>query len=428
MKKKYIIYTLLFIIIAAAAYFFFWGRSDKETKYIFAELQHGDISNTITSTGTLEALKTIDVGTQVSGRIDKIFVDYNSNVKKGQLLAVLDTTALSLQVSDAQSNLEKAKAQYDMASSQYERDKTLYEKGFLSELDFINSKTTRETSLSDFHSSQTALQRAQTNLNYAYIYSPISGTIISKNVEEGQTVAASLSTPTLFQIAENLSNMQILAAVDESDIGQIEIGQDAEFTVQAYPEKKFSGKVTQIRLNSEVVQNVVNYTVVVNAQNKDILLLPGMTATIDFYVEQKNNVLMVPNSALAFKPTDEMLAQLKTEMQNKYPDSLKNKYNNSANRNFNQGPGMNNPSKNNSSGKNKNMGRVWYLDENGKLKVNMVVLGLSDGKKTEIVSGKNLKEGMKVITGIENNDTNTTNNSNVLNQNQGLPRGIRRGF
>ena len=426
MKKKYIIYLIILIIVVAGSYFFFWGNSVKTAQYTFAEIQRGDISNTITSTGTLGALKTIDVGTQVSGKIDKIFVDYNFNVKRGQLLAVLDTTSLSLQVNDAQSNLEKAKAQYDKASSGYERDKALFDKGFLSELDYINSKTTLETSLSDYHSSQTALKRAKTNLNYAYIYSPISGTIISKNVEEGQTVAASLSTPTLFQIAEDLSNMQILAAVDEGDIGQIKIGQHAEFTVQAYPDKKFTGKVVQIRLNSEVVQNVVNYTVVINADNKDNLLLPGMTATIDSYVEQKNNVLMVPNSALAFRPTDEMLAELNKEMQNRFPDSLRNRFNNSAN-NFNRGMGMNQQN-NIGFGRNKNIGRVWYLDNNGKLKVSMVVSGISDGKRTEIVSARSLKEGMKVITSVENNDEANTNNTNVFNPNQGFAPGMRRGF
>jgi HlyD family secretion protein len=411
MKKKYIIYLIALIVIAGGSYFFFWGSPDKETKYVFAEIQRGDVSNTITSTGTLEALKTIDVGTQVSGRIDQIFVDFNSNVKKGQLLAVLDTTSLALQVSDALSNLEKAKAQYNKATAQFDRDKSLFDKGFLSELDYINSKTTLESSLSDYHSSQTALQRSRTNLGYAYIYSPISGIIINRNVEEGQTVAASLSTPTLFQIAENLSNMQILASVDEGDIGQIKIGQDAEFTVQAYPDKKFTGKVTQIRLNSEVVQNVVNYTVVVNAENVKNQLLPGMTATIDFYVSQKNNALLVPNSALSFQPTEEMLTEFRNEMASRFPDSLRNRFNNSPNRNFGQG-GMNFGNR----GFGKNIGRVWYFDENGKLRLGMFMSGLSDGKKTEIASSRNLKEGMKVITGIDNpGEESTTSSRNILN-------------
>ncbi len=413
MKKKYIIYLIILIVIAGGSYFFFSGNSDKEIKYVFAELQRGDINNTITSTGTLEALKTVDVGTQVSGRIDKIFVDFNSNVKKGQLLAVLDTTSLSLQVRDAQSSLEKAKAQYDNASTQYDRDKGLFDKGFLSELDYINAKTTLESSLSDYHSSQTALQRTQTNLNYAYIYSPINGTIISRNVEEGQTVAASLSTPTLFQIAENLANMQILASVDEGDIGQIKIGQDAEFTVQAYPEKKFKGKVTQIRLNSEVVQNVVNYTVVVNAENINNQLLPGMTATLDFYVQQKDNVLLVPNAALSFQPTEEMLTEFRKEMESRFPDSLRNRFNNSPNMSPGQG-GMNFGGR--GFGAFKNMGRVWYFDDSGKLRISMIRTGLSDGKKTEIVSSRDLKEGMKVITGADNGETgsNTTTPRNIL--------------
>ena len=423
MKKKIIIYGIIVAGLLVIAYFLFIKRDNQALKFTFAEIKKGDISNTITSTGTLDALKTVDVGTQVSGKIDKIFVDYNSNVKKGELLAILDTTNLSLAVSDAESNLLKTQAQYEQAKAQNDQNKILYNKGFMSELDYITSKTNLETALSNLQSAKTALERAKTNLTYAYIYSPINGKVINKNVEEGQTVAASFSSPTLFEIAENLSNMQILASVDESDIGQIKVGQKAKFSVQAYPNKEFTGKVVQIRLNSQVVQNVVNYTVVINADNKNNLLLPGMTATIDFYVEQKNNVLLIPNAALRFQPTADMLTEYQKESNSGnsskagFPDSMRSRFRRTNGSNFGQNFG----SGQNSFSANRSFGRVWYFDNSGKLKMAMAVLGLNDGKNTEIVRSRNLKDGMNVITGIQNS---TETNSNIQGRN--FPRGFGR--
>ncbi len=429
MKKKVIIYSLILAGLLVVVYFLFIKDDAAAPKFTFAELKNGDISNTITSTGTLDALKTVDVGTQVSAKIDKIFVDYNSNVRKGELLAILDTTNLSLAVNDAQSNLIKAQAQYEQAKAQNDNNKVLFDKGFMSELDYITSKTNLETAVANLQSAKTSLERSKTNLTYAYIYSPINGKVINKNVEEGQTVAASFSSPTLFEIAENLSNMQILASVDESDIGQIKVGQEAKFSVQAYPNKDFTGKVVQIRLNSQVVQNVVNYTVVINAENKNNLLLPGMTATIDFYVEQKNGILMVPNAALRFQPTADLLAEYQKETantdsssKNNIPDSLRSRFrrmgNGNLGQNFGKGQGSNNA-------KNRSFGRIWYLDENGKLKMAMAALGLTDGKNTEIVHSRSLKDGMKVITGIQS--TEVSNNSGSA-PNQNLTRGLRRAF
>jgi HlyD family secretion protein len=424
MKKKNIILGLSGIVVIVLTYFIFFYQGQEEEKLTFAEITRGDLNNTITSTGTLSAISTVDVGTQVSGKIDKIFVDYNSNVKKGQILAILDTIPLALQVRDANSNLEKTQAQYEQASAQFDRNKVLYEKGFLSELDFISSKTSLETALSDYHSAETALQRAKTNLSYAYIYSPIRGKIINKSVEEGQTVAASFSAPVLFQIAEDLSKMQILASVDESDIGQIKVGQETKFTVQAYPDKQFSGYVVQIRLNSQVVQNVVNYTVVVHADNKDNMLLPGMTATIDFYVEQKNNVLLLPNAALKFQPSEQMIKEFNKDIQNRkqnLPDSSINKFRQQFRGNFK-------PQGNRSLEQiaPRNVGKVWYKDENGKLRMSTAILGITDGIKTEIVRSKDLKEGMKLITGLESSEQTETNSGNLLNPNRHFSP--RRGF
>jgi HlyD family secretion protein len=428
MKKKTIIISVILVVIIILLYFLFFNTGSKgENKFIFAQITRGDLSTTITSTGTLQAVTTVDVGTQVSGKIDKILVDFNYHVKKGQLLAVLDTTNLALQVSNAITGLQKAQATYEVTKATFERDSTLYLKNYMSELDYITSKTNYQTAIANLVSARSSLGQAKTNLGYAYIYSPINGVIINRNVEEGQTVAASLSAPTLFTIAEDLSKMQILANVDESDIGQIKDGQYAQFTVEAYPDKKFNGKVFQIRLNSAVISNVVNYTVVVNADNNEGLLLPGMTATIDFYVEQRNNVLMIPNAALRFQPTDEMKAEYTSriqEEQTKLPDSLKQKF-----RSFENRSGMQNQFNLSTSSSKNSRGTFWYVDESGIPKMSFATLGLTDGKNTEIIKSKVLKDGMEVITGLETaDDSQPTQNQNIFSPNRNMPRGVRRGF
>lgn len=426
MKKKIITGS----VIAAALliiYFIFFNSSSADTdKFTFAQIKRGDLSTTITSTGTLQAVTTVDVGTQVSGRIDKLLVDFNSDVRKGQLLAILDTTNLALQVRNAVAGLQKAKAQYDLSKAQFERDQSLYDKQFLSELDYVNSKSNYMTAEANLTSAKTTLSQAKTNLGYAFIYSPIKGRIINRNVEEGQTVAASLSAPTLFTIAEDLAKMQILADVDESDIGQIKVGQEAKFNVQAYPDKNFTGKVVQIRLGSTVVSNVVNYVVVINADNDEGLLLPGMTATIDFYVEQKNNVLMIPNAALRFQPTDKMVADYNAKIQKEranQPDSIKEKYQTSGSR-----MGGSNGSRGNGSTGSRKAGTFWFIDGNGNPQMGFAVLGLTDGKNTEIVKSRNAAEGMQVVIGLQTASDPQTPNSNILSPNRNIQRGFRRGF
>jgi len=425
MKKKAIIISLVIIGLALIAYFFFFQGDEKTTKFTFAEITRGDLSVIISSSGTIQAIKTVDVGTQVSGKIDRLLVDFNSQVKRGQLLAVLDTVVLAASVRDAQSSLDRAKAQYDQAVAVHERNKQLFDKSFMNEVDFIASKTNVQVLLAGLKSAQTALERAKLNLGYAYLYSPISGTIINRSVEQGQTVAASLSAPTIFTIAEDLSSMRILTNVDESDIGQIKEGQKVQFTVQAFSDKKFDGVVTQIRLNPNVVSNVVNYVVVVNAENKDKLLLPGMTATVDFYVDFREKVLLLPNIALRFQPTEEMTAEFTKnrakELAN-LPDSVKQRMQaQGGGRQFGSGMG----GSGNGGGRRKGMNRVWYLDENNKLQMSMVFAGLTDGKNTEIVRGRNLKEGMKIISGIiEANAPVQTTSSNPFNP---TPQGGNRG-
>ncbi|MBI5729596.1 MAG: efflux RND transporter periplasmic adaptor subunit [Ignavibacteriales bacterium] len=440
MKKKAIIISSAIIGLLIVAYFLFFRGDEKKTKFSYAEITKGDLNVLISSTGTLQAIKTVEVGTQVSGRIDRLLVDFNSQVRKGQLLAVLDTVVLAATVRDAQANLDRAMALYEQAVAVHERNKQLFEKKFMNEVDFIASRTNVQTLLASQKSAVTSLERAKLNLGYAYIYSPISGTIINRSVEQGQTVAASLSAPTIFLIAEDLSSMRILANVDESDIGQIKMGQKVQFTVQAHSGKRFDGEVTQIRLNPNVVQNVVNYTVVVQADNKERLLLPGMTATVDFYVDFRENVLLVPNVALRFQPTDEMTEEYKKNLEKQMaslPDSVKNRMQQFGGGQFNPGAmgggngggqfnmGM---SGGNSSGRRRNVARLWYYDENNKLQMSMAMLGLTDGKKTEIVRGRNIKEGIKIISGIIETETPAaTSGTNPFNPQQG-GNPMRRGF
>lgn len=438
MKKKVIIISSIVIGLLLAGYFLFFKGDTASTKFSFAQVTKGDLNVLISSTGTLQAVKTVEVGTQVSGKIDKLFVDFNSSVRKGQLLAVLDTVVLAAAVRDAQASLDKAKAQYNQAVAVHERNKQLYEKKFMNEVDFIASKTNVETLLANLKSAQTALERAQLNLGYAYIYAPISGTIINRAVEQGQTVAASLSAPTLFTIAEDLSNMWILASVDESDIGQIKVGDKTKFTVQAYANKTFDGEVIQIRLNPNIVSNVVNYTVVVKAENKDKLLLPGMTATVDFYVDYRHDVLLVPNVALRFQPTDAMMEEYRKNMEKEMaslPDSIKKKFQlrQGGQSQFGQGGMGGGQFVGGSFGNNggngnrrRNMNRLWYLDDKGSLKMSPVMIGLTDGKNTEIVRGRNITEGMKVISSVTEEATSQSGGS-VFNPQQGGPR-FGRGF
>lgn len=436
MKKKYLIYGIIAVAVFVTAFLLFSNGDSQESKFNFVEVKKGKITNTITSSGALEALSTVEVGTQVSGRIAKLYVDFNDEVRKGQLLALIDTTLLAAQVRDQQALLERTRAQYNEALAKHERNKRLFEKKFISELDFITSQTQIESALASLKSAEFALEKAKTNLEYAFITAPISGKIINRNVEQGQTVAASLSAPTLFTMIEDLSSMRILVNVDEGDIGQIKIGQRVQFTVQSFQDKKFDGEVSQIRLSPQTIQNVVNYTVVVKADNKEKLLLPGMTATVDFFVAEKDDVLIVPNVALRFTPPDELMAEYTKRMEEQIknmPDSLKNR---GMGMGFGQmgsgsgnGGGMNFMRGNQQgSGRNRNFGRVWYLDDDGKLQMGMVFLGISDGKNSEIVRSRNIKEGMKLITGIVEPDTKTTSTNPLNPTQQNRAPGFGRGF
>lgn len=388
-------------------------RAGNVAEYEFTTVERGTLENIISGTGALQAVGTVEVGTQVSGTIDRILVDFNDHVRRGQVLAVLDTTFLSAGVRDARAGVLRAQAEYERAAREYERDAELYAKRFITETQYLDSKTSAEMARASLLSAHASLDRAEANLRYAVITSPIDGTVIQRNNEPGQTVAASLSAPTLFLIAEDLSNMEILGLVDESDIGQIRPGLPVRFVVEAQPERKFTGIVRQVRLQPQTVQNVVNYTVVIDAPNKDGLLLPGMTATIDFIVDRTADTLLVSNKALRFQPTPEMYAALTSSHERRratLPDSVRARI---AERRAGRGEGAREPL----GGQGGDIAQLWFLDEHGQVAMVPVRKGITDGSKTVIApfgpppgmgsmdrtgTGRpRIQEGLSVISGIK---------------------------
>jgi len=420
MKKYLIVISLLLIVILGGWYFFLREIEDTEGSFELTEIKKGNIENIVSSTGTLIAVGTVEVGTQVSGIVDQVYVDFNDVVKRGQILAVLDTINLAIAIRDVEAGMIRVQAQLEQAQSDFERSQKLYEKNLISELEFTVAKTQLQSSLASYKSSQVSLERAKNNLKYAVIRSPINGKVINRNVEPGQTVAASFSTPTLFLIANDLSRMEIKTQVDESDIGSIEVGQDVRFSVQAYPDEKFSGTIKQIRLQPQTIQNVVNYNVIVDADNEGELLLPGMTATVDFIIEQKEDVLLVPNSALRFQPTQKMMDEFRENMQKQFesmPDSIRNQRRQQFGNMSQSGRGMGERIGQfggvEMSGTNqRNSGRLWYIDENGKLNILRVQTGATDGKVTEI-SGRNIEEGKKVVMGLSKKEQQSQQNNRM---------------
>ncbi len=402
MKK--IIVILVLIAVAIGAWFFITNRKEnnKEAAFNTVKLKRGTLENTVSSTGTLSAIGTVEVGTQVSGTLKQVLVDFNDHVKKGQLLAVLDKRVLKSAVQEAKASVMKAHAEQEQAQADFKRSKRLFADKMISEQEYIQAKTALEMAKASVISAETALDRAQTNLNYAEIRSPIDGTIIQRNVESGQTVAASFSTPTLFLVAADLSKMEIQALVDESDIGQIRLNQSVRFTVEAYPDKTFTGFVNQIRLQPTTVNNVVNYTVIVNADNPEHLLLPGMTATVDFVAEHIENVLLVPNAALRFKPTEAMKQTMREQMKKRMGNSHGRQRTGIEG---NPGPASIATSRSRRRG----FKMVWIIGDNGKPEIAGFVPGPSDGKFTAVKSSRKLKEGMEIIVGLMENGGSQSN-------------------
>ncbi|MBN1465669.1 efflux RND transporter periplasmic adaptor subunit [candidate division KSB1 bacterium] len=358
--------------------------------------------------------------------IDKIYVDFNDRVVRNQLMAVIDTTILSVQVSDAKASLLRSQAQYDEAKYNYERTEKLYQQSLLSELEYITARSNFQSAKSSLMSSQNNLEKAERNMLYAFIRSPINGTVIYREVEEGQTVASSFQTPRLFLIAEDLSKMEIHALVDESEIGLIKVGQAVQFEVQAYDEKKFSGTVRQVWLQPETVQNVVNYTVVVDADNPDGLLLPGMTATLDFIIELKKDVLLAPIAATRVQPTASMMKKIFENMQAQFgadgatrPEGIPTAgfagTGSGAGMSFNGATPMNGS----------NFAMLWYFDAEKELQAAPVRTGSSDGRNIEIIPlpGADIKAGVQVISKVE-----STESSDATTTNMPRPPGFGRPF
>ena len=301
------------VAVAAAAALLAMKSGDKQVMtYEMTEVSRGDISTYVTATGTIEPVTEVQVGTQVSGIIDKLFVDYNSEVRKGQIIAEMDKVTLESEVKSAQAAYDGNKAEYKFQEKNYSRSRGLYEKNLISDSEYEQAEYNYEMAKSAFHSSEAELARAQRNLSYATIASPIDGIVIDRAVEEGQTVAAGFETPTLFTLAADLTQMQVVADVDEADIGGVREGQRASFTVDAYPDDIFSGVVAQIRLGStnsssssltsSTSESVVTYEVVILAENPELKLKPRLTANISIYTEEKHDVLLVQSKALRFKP------------------------------------------------------------------------------------------------------------------------------
>lgn len=358
-KKKWMLIVACVVVLAAIIYALTGGKKEAPVMdYETARVEKATIGNSVTATGTIEPVTKVEVGTQVSGIIDKIYVDYNSVVHKGQIIAELDKTNLMSELNSAKSNLAGAKSDLDYQRANYKRIKALYDKELVSGNEYDTALLSLRQAESTYAQRKEAVSKAQTNLGYAIITSPIDGIIISKAVEEGQTVAASYSTPTLFTIAQDLTDMRVIADVDEADIGEVEVGQRVSFTVDAYPDETFEGQVTQVRLEATTESNVVTYEVVISASNKDLKLKPGLTANVTIFTLERNNIVSVPTKALRFTPTKEML-----NPGEKIEDC--------------QGAH-----------------KVW-VREGKTLKAYAVKTGITNGTRTQIVSG--IKEGAEVI-------------------------------
>ncbi len=307
-KKKTIGLSLLVVAVVGLAIWLLWGPTPVN-KVTFADtkIEKGTICNSITATGTIEPITQVEVGTQVSGIINKIYVDYNSTVKKGQLLAELDRVNLQNALQSSQSNMRLAKDRLEYQHKEYLRIKGLHEKDLSSTQSLDEALYNYRTAVSNYATAKLDYEKARTNLGYAMIYSPIDGVVLSKEVEEGQTVAASMSTPTLFKIAQDLKQMQVVADIDEADIGEVRKGQRVSFTVDAYPDESFEGEVTQVRQEATTTNNVVTYEVVIKANNESLKLKPGLTANVTIYTLEKSNILVVANKALRFTPDSALI-------------------------------------------------------------------------------------------------------------------------
>jgi HlyD family secretion protein len=394
--------------VAAVAGLLVWApwraKEDPLAGLTWGEVTRGDLEVVVSSTGSLEAIDSVEVGTQVSGTLSSVRADYNDRVKAGQVLATIDPKLLDAALRDARAGLEKSRAQLAQAEADLERQQQLRAAGLNSESDLAGYETAVATARASLDSAEAQVERAKENRGYATIVSPIDGIVIERAVEPGQTVAASFNTPRLFLLARDLDRMRILAEVDEGDIGQVKVGQAATFTVAAYPDHEFHGSVAQIRLQPTVEQNVVKYTVVVDATNEGGMLLPGMTATIDFEVQSAQDVLTVPAAATRVRPTDAMTAALEAQRAARRAEREANGSGQGAGAGGRggSGAGANGGSWRGAGGESgqipADVRRIWIRDEQGNLTARPVKLGLTDGRRVEIkpLFGE-LAPGTKVV-------------------------------
>ena len=306
-NKKVWIGVVAVVLVALVIWFMSGGKKEQTVEFETAKVEKQNISTSITATGTIEPVTSVTVGTQVSGIVSKLYVDYNSVVKKGQVIAELDKTNLISELNRAKADLTSAQSTLNYETSNFNRYQTLFDKGLVSANDYESARLSYDKARQSVASSRESVQKAQTNLGYATITSPIDGVVLSKAVEEGQTVAASFNTPELFTIAQDLTDMRVIADIDEADIGGVQEGQRVTFTVDAFPEDKFEGQVTQVRQQATTSSNVVTYEVVISAPNKDLKLKPGLTANVTIYTLEKNDVLAAPAKALRFVPNEALL-------------------------------------------------------------------------------------------------------------------------
>lgn len=375
--NKYFKYTTIIIFVAVIAFFLFRFLSFKNNTIInlqTATAELNTITTSVTATGTIEPVDQVEVGTQVSGLVSKIYVDYNSIVKKGQLLAELDKTNLNESVNNALATYNAALNELQFYQQNFDRQKNMYNAGVISKADYEQAAYQIKNAQATVSQRKTTLVQARTNLGYANVYSPINGIVITKDVEEGQTVAASMTTPTLFTIAKDITKMQVEADVDEADIGEVKVGQRVAFTVDAFPNQEFSGKVRQVRLGATTTSNVVTYTVIIDADNPEQKLKPGLTATITIYTKELNNIITIPTQALNFSPDSALLAQY--YQLNNINAAL---------------PAV----KENSPGTKK----VWIKKADGSLEVKNIETGTSDGILAEVTKG--LSKGQQIVTRME---------------------------
>jgi len=376
--NKYFKLLIIVIVVSLIALWGFktFGSDNKRAIQLqTTTVKENNISTSVTATGTVEPVDQVEVGTQVSGLVEKIYVDYNSTVKKGQLLAELDKTTLNQSVANAQAAYNAALNELNYYQQNFNRQKNMYSAGVISMADYEQANYQIKNAAAIVAQRKTALVQAQANLGYAYIYSPINGIIISKEVEEGQTVAASMTTPTLFTIAKDINKMQVEADVDEADIGGVKEGQRVSFTVDAYPDETFSGKVRQVRLGATTTSNVVTYTVIIDADNPDQKLKPGLTATASIFTQELNNILTIEAQALNFSPDSSLLAKYyeQNKVQGKIPAitlSKEKRY-------------------------------VWIKNIDGSITSKEITVGTNDGVFVEVLSG--VSEGEEVITNLEEN-------------------------